>query len=130
MAEWLAYLTLTLEVSGLNPEAGIFFFFSPHFIKSNFSCFWQVTNTIDPILKMAENKLLPQSKNKSLRMKIIMKLLKNIFPTRGFELGSPNPKSAMLTSQPRIYKKCLKKTKNCWPALLKLKFQTTFYNEL
>ena len=42
---------------------------------------------------------------------------------RGFELGSPNPKSAMLTSQPQIYK-------NCSLAVFKLNFQTFVDNKL
>ena len=48
---------------------------------------------------MADHKRSSQSKNKSLT-------IKKFDPTRGFELGSPNPKSGMLAPRPRIHENC------------------------
>ena len=123
VAEWLTCQTSTLEVSSSNPKAGKFLFFSLHSKKSIFSCFKKATKTIDPILKMAENKRLLQSKNKFLSLK-----------KKWSEQGNWTPRSRSKVSYANLpttdLQKLLVKMKNCSPAVFKLKFQTFVDYEL
>ena len=48
----------------------------------------------------------------------------------GFEPGTTDPKSAMLTPRPRILENCLEKHKIYRPGFLKSRFYTFFDNEL
>ena len=78
---------------------------------------------IDPIMKMAENKRSPQSKNKFLSLKKKWSAQGNWTPRSRSKVSYANLPTTDL-------QKLLVKMKNCSPAVFKLKFQTFLGKEL